>query len=246
MSLYSDQERAELEEKYHDFLTEAGYGKEKLILRMLEFEAKSAVKKRILTRNFHRRAKVYYSILAHLNESPQRFTDLCKSIGGSRSTISSCIKGLRESKIAQQNIQTRKYELTESGLQLLDQKRRFGFITGLSRIATPSLIYGTRAVQKKTKQGSLVSTDEKYVVKFYPRRGFVRIDESKPKVKAALAALLDPVYCSIRNPLKTDFEIEINLKVRGSISVAPTPHQRAVEEYKEKEAMWFADARRRY
>jgi len=248
MSLHSDQKRAELEDKYRDFLSEAGYGKEKLILRMLEFEAEPAVRKRILTRNFHRRTKVYYSILVHLNESPQRFTDLCKSIGGSRSTISSCVKGLREKKLVEQSILTRKYELTESGRSFVDKLETMYLLrlpTGLSTINTPSYAHGTRQTEAKTRRGAPLKATEHYTASFYPRRGFVRIDESKPNVKAALRALLNPIYRSIRKTTMKDFEIEINLRVKGTITAGLTKHERDIEQFDEKMDITKAEEQRR-
>jgi len=61
-------------------------------------------------------------------------------------------------------------------------------------------------------------------------------------LESALKALLDPIYISgalpFRRPCKTDFEIEINITVKGTLDVGMTERQREVAEWKEKEKSW--------
>ena len=54
----------------------------------------------------------------------------------------------------------------------------------------------------------------------------IRIDESKPNLEAAMAALMNPVYLSLRKSGKISFEIEITLKAKGTIEVAMTERER--------------------
>jgi len=240
----------EMEQKYPGFFTGTTLGEVgKLVLNMKRFERQSPVRKRIISKNFHRRVRVYAGILKTLSEQgPQGFTGLWNEIGGSRSTISSCLKGLREKKLIEQNILTRKYELTESGrsfVNKLETIRPFHSPTGLSRINTPSYAHGTRETEAKTRRGAPLKATEHYTASFYPRRGFVRIDESKPNVKAALRALLNPVYRSFRRTTVRDFEIEISLRVKGTVAVGLTKHERDIEEFDEKMKIAKAEEQRR-
>jgi DNA-binding MarR family transcriptional regulator len=240
----------EMERKYPGFLTGTTLGKvEKLAVNMKHFERKSPVRKRIISKNFHRRVRVYARILKTLSEQgPHSFTELWNEIRGSRSTISSCLKGLREKKLVEQSILTRKYELTESGRSFVDKLEAMHLLrlpTGLSTINTPSYAHGTRQTEGKTRRGAPLKATEHYTASFYPRRGFVRIDESKPNVKAALRALLNPIYRSIRRTTMKDFEIEINLRVKGTITAGLTKHERDIEQFDEKMDITKAEEQRR-
>jgi hypothetical protein len=106
-----------------------------------------------------------------------------------------------------------------------------------SSIPTPSSSYGRRQFESET-----VSFVEKYAAHFYPRRGLVRIDESKPNMEAAMAALLNPVYNSLRKYGKTEFEIEISIKAEGSVTKRPVGYEKVKEEWKTKNELWRNDA----
>jgi len=218
-----DTEIEKLTEKYGDFIDETD---ERLVPGMLWFSKKRPRMKQILTRNRHRRKIVYELILEFLEKSPQSFTVLYNSIGGSRSTISRCLQGLCEQNAIRRNNITRNYELTDPRLSIEP-----------SKINTPSNAYGTRSF----KHGR-VEVNESYTAKFFPRKGLVRIDESKPRVKAAVAKLLDPIYGSyarpFQKPRKIDFEIEINITVKGTLAVGMTKNQQRSAEWDEKEKIW--------
>ena len=240
----------EMEQKYPGFFTGTTLGEVgKLVLNMKRFERKSPLRKRIISKNFYRRVRVYAEILGTLFEQgPQGFTELWNEMCGSRSTVSSCLKGLRERKLVEQSILSRKYELTESGRSFADRLETVHLLrlpTGLSRINTPSYAHGTRQTEAKTRRGAPLKATEHYTAGFYPRRGFVRIDESKPNVKAALRALLNPIYRSIRRTTIKDFEIEIDLRVKGTITVGLTKHERDAAQFDEQMDITRAEEQRR-
>ena len=222
--------RDELEEEYSDFLKGKNLStKERLLSNMVRFSSRHPRTKRIITRNLHRRKEVYESILGLLEQGPQRFTALYDSIGGSRFTISRCLQGLCEQNAIRRNNITRNYELADPGLSIEP-----------SKINTPSNAYGARSF----KHGR-VEVNESYAAKFFPRKGLVRIDESKPRVKSAVAALLDPIYRSyarpFQKPRKIDFEIEINITVKGTLVVGMTKSQQKAAEWNKKEETWKSE-----
>lgn len=147
--------------------------------------------------------------------------------------------------LVEQNFLTRKYELGQSGRELMGTVGLSGLPTLLSKINTPSYAHGTRRIEDKTRRGAFLEVVESYSASFYPRRGLVRVDESKPNVKAALKALLNPIYRSIRRTTITDFEIEINLKAKGTIQAGPTKDERTLEEWREKMKILEAEERRK-
>jgi DNA-binding Lrp family transcriptional regulator len=196
----------------------------KRLLGAIKFERASPKEKRMMTKNFHRREKVYYAIRQALLSGPKSFTALWKSAGGSRSTVSNCLKALCEDEIVKRNSLTRDYEL-----------RRVGWIN-LARIRTPSSAYCKRRISNDR-----TTVTEDCSASFYPRSGLVRIDESKPNLEAAVAALLNPIYFSLRKSGTTRFEIEINLKARGTIEIAPTQREREIAEWRAKVRTWRAE-----
>jgi hypothetical protein len=105
-----------------------------------------------------------------------------------------------------------------------------------SKIPTPSAAYGERRFDSET-----LSFVEKHVAHFYPRRGLIRIDESKPNMEAAMAALLNPVYDSLRKYGKTEFEIEISIRAHGSITKRPVGYEKVKEDWKSKSELWRND-----
>ena len=163
----------------------------------------------MMTKNFHRREKVYSAIRQSLLEGPKSFTALWKSAGGSRSTLSNCLKGLCEGGIVRRSNITRDYELTTVGW------------VNVERIRTPS----SACCKRQFEQGN-ITVQEDCSAFFYPRAGLIRIDESKPNLEAAMAALMNPVYLSLRKSGKISFEIEITLKAKGTIEVAMTERER--------------------
>jgi hypothetical protein len=134
------------------------------------------------------------------------------------------LKGLCEDEIVKRNNLTRDYELRTLGWR------------NLALIRTPSSTYCRRRIEKER----LIVTEDSAAV-FYPREGLIRIDESKPNLEAAMAALLNPLYFSLQKTGTIRFEIEINLKARGTIEVVPTQREREVAEWKQKEASWKAE-----
>jgi hypothetical protein len=104
--------------------------------------------------------------------------------------------------------------------------------------AVPSNVYGKR--QFKTGR---VTVSEKYAASFFPRVGFVRIDESLPNLEAALTALLNPIYFALRKPRRTPIEVEINIRVKGQLTISPTAHEKLRAEWKSKEELWRNDER---
>ena len=209
-------------EKYPGFFDHRYSGTNYKLLRgAIRFERASAKQKRKMTKNFHRREKVYYAIRQCLLSGPKSFTALWGATGGSRSTVSNCLKALCEDEIVKRSNLTRDYEL-----------RSLGWID-FARIRTPSTAYSKRRIKKER-----LLVNENCSALFFPRSGLTRIDESKPNLEAALAALLNPIYFSIRKPGKITFEIEINLKARGSIEIAPTQWERDIAEWRRKDASW--------
>jgi len=214
-----------LQEKYPGFF-HPPYSKHtlKLLRGAIKFEQSSPKEKRIMTKNFHRREKVYYIIRQTLLGGPKSFTTLWKAAGGSRSTVSNCLKGLCEDGIVKRNALTRNYELKALGWRKLEEVR------------TPSSAYFKRQIRNDR---TLVTENCSAI--FYPRTGFIRIDESKPNLEAAVAALLNPIYFSVRKSGIIRFEIEISLKARGTIEVTPTQREREIAEWRRNEASWKAE-----
>jgi DNA-binding Lrp family transcriptional regulator len=159
-----------------------------------------------------------------LLSGPKSFTDLFEAIGGSRTTLSNCMKALCEDEIVKHNHLTRNYEL-----------RTFGWVN-LAQLRTPSSAYSKRRIENDR---TIVT--ENCTANFYPRSGLVRIDESKPNLEAAMAALLDPLYFSLRKPGMITFEIEINLKVQGTVEIVPTQRERLITEWRRKDASLRAE-----
>ena len=213
-----------LQEKYPGFFSPP-YSRHtlKLLRGAVKFEQSSPKEKRIMTKNFHRREKVYYAIRQALLGGPKSFTTLWKVVGGSRSTLSSCLKGLCEDEIVKRNTLTRNYELKALGWRKLEEVR------------TPSSAYCKRQFRNDR---TLVT--ESCSAIFYPRTGFIRIDESKPNLEEAVAALLNPTYFSVRKSGTIKFEIEVCLKAKGTIEVTPTQREREIAEWRRNEASWKA------
>ncbi|MFC1505716.1 winged helix-turn-helix domain-containing protein [Thermoproteota archaeon] len=225
-------EISKIREKHGDFLEETN---ERLIPNMLRFSRKDPITQRKITRNKRRGKIVNENILTLLRQGPHSFTDIHNSIGGSRTTISNHLKGLCEKNV-RKNPLTRKYELNNS--QYPD----------LRTINIPSNAYAT-VCDRQINKGRL-EVNEKIVAKFFPHKGFNRIDEAKPKIKKAVAYLLDPVYNSytlpFRKPQEIEFEIEINLTVKGTLKVGMTEHQLKASKFNEKMKMMSSDERLSY
>jgi len=66
--------------------------------------------------------------------------------------------------------------------------------------------------------------------------------EGFDEVEAAMAALLNPVYNSLRKYGKTEFEIEISIKAEGSVTKRPVGYEKVKEEWKTKNELWRNDA----
>lgn len=56
-----------------------------------------------------------------------------------------------------------------------------------------------------------------------------------------MAALLNPIYLSLRKPGIIRFEINISLKARGTIETTPTQREREIAEWRQKTALWKAE-----
>lgn len=191
----ADTDAAErLREKYPDWYdrswVETSY---KLLRHGIDFENASPKRKAQITKHFNRRLKVYGVIREPFLGGPKSFTAVWKVVGGSRSTVSNCLKGLCEEQIVKRDNITRQYELISVGWRDLRQ------------IRTPSAAYCKRLIRN-----SRTTVSEDCSASFYPRSGFVRIAESKPNLEAAMAALLNPIYLAVRKSGTTRFDIEIN------------------------------------
>jgi DNA-binding Lrp family transcriptional regulator len=196
----------------------------KLLLGAIKFERASPKEKRMMTKNFHRREKVYYAIRQALLSGPKSYTALWKAVGGSRSTVSNCLKGLCEDAIVKRNNVTHDYELIAFGWR------------NLGKIRTPSTAYCTRQIRNERV---FVTEDSSAI--FYPRIGLIRIDESKPNLISAMGALLDPIYFALRKSGTIRFEIDIRVRARGTIEITPTQREREIAEWRQKSARWIAE-----
>jgi hypothetical protein len=225
----TDEIEDRLRDKYPDWVEPHARGSERIISNMIRFELSSAKKKSILLRkNYHRRMEVYAGIYQCLEKAPQSFDDISDVIGGSRGTVSKCLKAMCLAGIVDRNVLTRKYELIPD------------HSVPPSLIRTPSVAYGKRRLALENGRVKLV---ERSAVTFFPRKGPIRIDESNPNLEAALAALMNPVYVSFRRPQSFNFEIEINWKVTGHLTINRSGHQKSVEAYKAKVELWENDRR---
>jgi DNA-binding Lrp family transcriptional regulator len=196
----------------------------KLLRGAMRFEQASPKEKRMMTKNFHRREKVYFAIRQALLGGPKSFSALWGVVGGSRSTVSNCLKALCEDEIIKRNNLRRDYEL-----------RTYAWIN-LAKIRSPSAAYCKRQIRKDR-----TTVTENCSAVFYPRTGLIRIDESKPNLIAAVSALLDPVYFALRKSGIIRFEIDINLRARGTIEIVPTQREREIAEWRQKSASWVAE-----